>query len=460
LISFESKYRILLNEKIKKKSFNFYNMKSQGFKSLVVGICLMTIGQANAQFDFSGQYMSRGEMRHGYSSLADASQKPSIFISQRARINGVFTKEKYKLNFAIQDVRTWGSVSNLSIDNKGFLSVYEANAELYLTKKIELKVGRQILSYDDDRIFGSLDWAMQGRRHDAALFKYQDSSWTLHTGIAYNQNSESSKYSQYNVAGNYKSLQFLWLNKKTKNTNTSFLFLNNGTAYNMLNGTTGDIDSVTINSQTAGLRNVYTKGNLSTLTYVYYQFGKDTKNNDLSAYDICLEASYKPSKSFLITLGVEMLSGTSQIDTANTVNNSFTPFYGTNHRFNGYMDYFYVGNHMNSVGLIDGYLRIKYAKNKMIYSLNGHYFNAAADVKDLSAANLVNRDPHLGAEIDFTCIYNFTDGVSFQGGYSQIFGTETLKTIKGGSISANSNWAYLMLLVRPSIKAPKTGLKM
>jgi hypothetical protein len=435
-------------------------MFSRKLKTIVTSLALLAMGQVQAQFDFSGQYMSRGEMRHGFGSLADTNQKPSIFISQRARINGTFTKEKYKLNFAIQDIRTWGSVSNIGIDTKGFLSVYEANAELFLTKKIELKIGRQVLSYDDDRIFGSLDWAMQGRRHDAALFKYQDSSWTIHSGFAYNQNAESSKYSQYQVAGNYKSLQFLWVNKKTKNMNTSFLFLNNGTAYNMLNGTTGKIDSVTINSQTAGLRNEYTKGKLSTLAYVYYQFGKDTKNKDLSAYDLCLEASYKPSKSFLITLGAEILSGTSQIDTANTVNNSFTPFYGTNHRFNGYMDYFYVGNHMNSVGLLDGYLRIKYAKDKMIYSVNGHYFNAAADVKDLKATNLAKRDPHLGAEIDFTCIYNFTDGVSFQGGYSHIFGTETLRTIKGGSISANSNWAYLMLLVRPAIKAPKTGLKM
>ena len=35
-------------------------------------------------------------------------------------------------------------------------------------------------------------------------------------------------------------------------------------------------------------------------------------------------------------------------------NNSFTPFYGTNHKFNGHMDYFYVGNHIGNVGLREG----------------------------------------------------------------------------------------------------------
>ena len=40
-------------------------------------------------------------------------------------------------------------------------------------------------------------------------------------------------------------------------------------------------------------------------------------------------------------------------------NKAFTPFYGTNHKFNGFMDYFHVGNHANSVGLIDIYTKVK-----------------------------------------------------------------------------------------------------
>lgn len=438
-------------------------MKTKGLKMLGLLFSITIISQASAQFNFTGQYMGRGEMRHGYGTLADTGQSPGMFISQRFRLGTEYKHEQFKMNFAIQDVRTWGNVPNAAIDTKGFLSVYEANIELLMSKHWSVKVGRQAISYDDDRIFGTLDWAMQGRRHDAAIFKYHDSTWTVDAGFAYNQNGESSKWAQYTL-NNYKTFQYLWANKKIGKGNYSFLFLNNGMAYNKLDPTTGVTDSITAYSQTVGLRGEYKADKFNFSGYAYYQMGK-VGSKDVKAYDISGEIGYKPMKGLLFTLGAELLSGTSQIDTANKVNNSFNPLYGTNHRFNGYMDYFYVGNHANSVGLMDGYLMMSYAKNKCIYSLNGHYFNAAADVMDPTVTTeLAARDSHLGSELDVTFLYNYSQGVSIQAGYSQFFGTPTLQQIKGGanSIKANSNWAYVMLIVRPNspVKFPKVGLKM
>ena len=438
-------------------------MKTQRLKMIGLLLGLTIIGQTNAQFNLTGQYMGRGEMRHGYGTLADTSQEPGMFISQRFRLGAQYKHERFKMNVAVQDVRTWGRVANAAVDTKGLLSIYEANAELLMNKKWSLKLGRQAISYDDDRIFGTLDWAMQGRRHDAAILKYHDSTWTADAGFAFNQNGESNKLMQYTV-NNYKNFQYIWVNKKYGKGNYSFLFLNNGMAYNKLDAVTGKTDSITAYSQTVGLRGEWKGDKFNFMGYAYYQMGK-LGAKDLSAYNISGEIGYKPVKGVLLTLGAELLSGTSQIDTANKVNNSFNPLYGTNHRFNGYMDYFYVGNHTNSVGLLDGYLRFSYSKNKMVYSLNGHYFSAAADVWDpWVTTELAARNPHLGAEVDFTLLYNYTDGVSVQAGYSQFFGTGTLQQIKGGatSISASSNWAYLMLIVRPNTpnKFPRVGLKM
>ncbi len=438
-------------------------MKTQSLKLIGLLFGLTIAGQTHAQFSINGQYMARAEMRHGFGTLADTNQDPAIFISQRARLGAEYVHERFKMNVAVQDVRTWGSVANAAIDTKGLLSIYEANVELLMTKKWTLKVGRQAISYDDDRIFGTLDWSMQGRRHDAAILKYHDSTWTANAGFAFNQNAESYIATQYTV-NNYKNFQYLWVNKKLGKGNYSFLFLNNGVAYNKLNTSSGKTDSITSYSQTIGLRGEYKTEKFNFGGYAYYQTGK-LGSKSLSAYDISAEIGYKPVQGLLITLGAELLSGTSQIDTANKVNNSFNPLYGTNHRFNGYMDYFYVGNHLNSVGLLDGFLRVSYAKKKMIYSLNGHYFNAAADVWDQTVTTeLAARNAHLGAELDFTMLYNYADGVSIQAGYSQFFGTGTLQQVKGGltSISASSNWAYIMLIVRPNspTKFPKVGLKM
>src|SRR5690606_13583402 len=73
---------------------------------------------------------------------------------------------------------------------------------------------------------------------------------------------------------------------------------------------------------------------------VYLQTGKANATTDLSAYQLMLEAKYKLGKT-AFSLGFETLSGTDAA--GGEKNNSFFPLYGTNHKFNGLMDYFYVG---------------------------------------------------------------------------------------------------------------------
>lgn len=391
-----------------------------------------------SQINFKAQYLGRAEFRNGYGDLADTNLKPGSFMSQRFRLGATYIQDKYKLNFSIQDVRTWGSTSNGGIDNKGLLSVCDANVEYLFSKKISAKIGRQHIAYDDERIFGEADWSMQSRRHDAAILKYEDSTLKIHGGFAYNQEFEASKSILYTIKNNYQNLEFLWVNKIFGSNNMSFLFLNK-------------VDAVKNYTHTFGLRNAYKKDKFSLLGYGYYQTGVDG-NKKVNAYDLCLELSYSPLKEWQFKLGTEILSGTSQTDTSNMkkYNNSFSPFFGTNHKFNGYMDYYFVGNHANSVGLMDSYLKVTLTKSNFIYSLNGHYFNAATNVRDKRFMNEYKAmKANLGGEIDFTITYIYTKNVSMQLGYSQYFGTTTLTNLRGGSLATISNWAFLMLKVRP-----------
>lgn len=428
---------------------------------MLSGVGIVLCIPVKSQVVFSPQYMARGEYRHGYKSLADTNQNPAVFISQRARLTGEYKANKYRIVLGIQDVRTWGSVANSSIDTKGLLSVSEAFAEITPNNKIAVSVGRQILSYDDDRIFGNFDWAMQARRHDLALFKFTDSTIAIHVGAAYNQNQDQTSTTVYTVANNYKTLQYLWLNKITGKFNSSFFFLNNGMQYVEISSN-GKNDSSTVFSQTTGLRTAYKNKKLGCTAYAYFQFGKDGSNKKLSAYDVSAEASYNFTKEFFVTVGAEWLSGTSQTDTSNKTNNSFYPLYGTNHKFNGYMDYFYVGNHNNSVGLVDVYLKFNYTYKRVMFNLNTHSFNAASEIRDKkNTSSISSLSSNLGTEIDFTCSYNITDEVALQAGYSQMFGTSSMTAVKGGNTGETSNWAYVMLLVRPGkIRWPKSGLKM
>src|SRR5690625_7951864 len=89
---------------------------------------------------------------------------------------------------------------------------------------------------------------------------------------------------------------------------------------------------------------------------IYYLTRKYVNDNDLNAYLLEIEASYKVFPNWTLQVAAELQSGNDYGAPSNGKNKSFTPLYGTNHKFNGHMDYFYVGNHLNNVGLLDLYI--------------------------------------------------------------------------------------------------------
>lgn len=426
-------------------------------------IVLTQSGLAQVKFSVNGQYMNRAEYRHGYSTLAVPNQDAAFYISQRARIMSSFKFDKAEIYMSIQDIRTWGSTANLPIDNAGLLSVHEAWFGLQLNNKLNLKLGRQEIAYDEDRIFGNLDWAMQARRHDAALLKFYDSAsnTSLHFGFAFNQDKEQMAGTIYTVANNYKTFQYLYFNRAFGKIKTSFLFLNNGVQYTKPNTTPPEY--TTVFSQTFGPRLVYKEEGkkVSLNTSFYYQTGTNNQDRSLSAYDFIGELAYQATKELSLTGGIEILSGTDELNTSAGESKSFTPFYGTNHRFNGYMDYFYVNNHVNSTGLNDYYIKGLYKRSKVFVGAAFHFFNSAADLQNDSAPGTIAAG-NLGSELDLTINYNYGNGIGIQGGYSQMFASQSmeyLKNIVDGNKQTN-NWVYISMIARPGQAWPRTGLKL
>lgn len=435
-------------------------------KCSIAGILILSALGATAQqtgdftHSFSPQLMVRGEYLHGYQALAEKDADPGVYIAQRARLTYKLSHPRFDIVIAPQDVRIWGGSHHLTPDTSAGFSLAEGYGTLKFDKRNKLKIGRQIIQYDEHRIIGSLDWAMQSRRHDLLLFQHAgDSTLSFDVGLAWNQDGARPASTVYRLKNNYKTLQFLWISKKWPSSDLSALFLNNGFQFD---------DRTTVFNQTLGLNFKYRFGKLRLLAWAYYQTGKNAASKDefgnprqIRGVDLAIAIHYQPADFVDFSLGGEFLSGTSQDSSRRGGLNAFNPFYGTNHRFNGYMDYFFVGNHLNSVGLIDGYFNVNFQHKKQDLQLSFHYFAAAADVNDperSSPAGFVAMKPGLGQEVDLTYIYQIAEGVGLQAGYSQFFGAETLRILKGGSVKAVSNWAYLMLLIRPGVSRPKTGL--
>lgn len=440
--------------------------------------CLCFSHVALAQVTISGQLRTRTEYRNGQGLPQTKNTSPAVFTSQRTRLNIGYSGYRFKLYTSVQDVRVWGqdasTINRITTDANDGVMLHEAWGEISLVdtgkvvKNFTLKIGRQELVYDDVRLLGNLDWLQQARRHDAAVFKLDHKGWMIHLGAAYNQNAERKSNTTYNgiptgyVAStngmntNYKSMQFLYVGKKLHFGNASLLlFKDDFSRYN--------VDTLGVITYSRGYRSRYTMGGnlfgtamrkLGFAVTAFYQAGHYRDGTKLNEYLLSFSTSYALTRKLSVGPGVDITSGNNGSDPAKR-NQRFDPLYGTPHKFWGYMDYFYVADGFGSNGLINYYLKAKYkAKDNLTLSLDAHHFSLPSAVVN---ADLVTMSKTLGTEIDFVFNYGLTKAINIEGGYCVMLANSTMVSpkVKGttalttASADKNSDWAYLMLSIKP-----------
>jgi len=414
--------------------------------SLLFSLLILSLTTVAQTFEIGGQIRPRTEYRHGYKSLLGDDVKPGFSTSQRTRLNMNYSSKLFKSVISIQDVRVWGDVATANKSDLNGLMVHQAWGELFLTEKFSIKAGRQSISFDDQRLFGGSDWTQQSRSHDALLLKYTQSKATsIQAGFAYNQSADKDTGNFYSV-NNYKALQYLWAHHEIQNLAISVLFANNGMPFVVTIGEDKPIQEIRY-TQTFGPYLTYKKDKLKVNLAAYYQMGKNNKNIEKAAWYAGGDLGFAINM-FNLGAGFQYLSGNDQVNPDNK-DHEFSTLYGTGHKFNGWMDYFYAGNSHNGVGLLDLYIPVTYKKDKLSGEFQLHYFRSAADVKD--AANPTKAmNAGLGTEADIMLAYTFSPEMTISGGYSQMFGTETLQALKGGNRDNTQNWAWIMLTFNPT----------
>ena len=162
-------------------------------------------------FTMSAQIRARGEYRNGALFPFTSEDDPSYFINNRARLSMEYGRKNLQLKLSAQHVGVWGQ--DPQIDKNGRLSLNEAWAKMnFLDDVFFIQLGRFALAYDDERIFGGLDWNVAGRFHDALRLGYKDERNTLHVIAALNQNDESISGGDFYIPGGqpYKNMQTAW----------------------------------------------------------------------------------------------------------------------------------------------------------------------------------------------------------------------------------------------------------
>lgn len=417
---------------------------------------------AYAQFNVDGQLIQRSEFRNGYNRLIRDNTDPAAFIAHRARLQASYQKEGFTFLASIQDVRTWGNTSQTKLTDN-YLSLHEAWLEAKLSEKWKLKLGRQELNYDNVRFLGNLDWALQGRAHDFGLVKYESGNAKLHFGGGYNQDAQQLAGNIFTTPNQYKVAQMARYENALGKLQFSMLFWNDGRQYTQTDSIGTVVKKGVRYRQTIGVPTLkYQIGNTSVSGFYYHQTGKDPVGRKMNGFDASAQVTHQinmdstATRKLRITGGFEIISGTDGSNSSK--NKAFSPLYGTNHAHNGYMDLFYVGGaHENSVGLQDYYLRTRFDFNpKFFTQVDGHLFNSFANVYRTTGEKM---DKYLGTEVDLTLGYIFNDAISVQGGYSQFFYSDTFERLQNNGMLKNTqNWAYLMLIFRPTMKNKFIGL--
>lgn len=476
------------------------------FGKILLIISCFSSYTASAQLTLIGQVKIRSELRDGYGTLKPIGSNNAAFTSQRSRLTFNYKSSKLIFQTSLQDVRLWGQdASTLTVNDGNRLSLHEAWAELILSNKNDtafrvspvdyfaIKIGRQELVYDDERLLGNSEWLQQARRHDAIVFKLIQKGWQIDLGGAFNQNTDAINYngtyytpanvpatvkdSKGNVANtpagfiplinaaglssktgspaflnppgtnglnqNYKSLQYLYVAKKFNKTKVSGLFLADqfgkyklDSVKNISGTDEGYIYGNRFNQ--AGVNSRYTTGVM--LNPVFG--GKDQWGINGGFYyqgghdkDGLKLSAYTYTVALLYrSSNISYTAGWDYLSgndalSSSKTNHRFDPLYGTPHKFWGYMDYFYAGSGSPTGGLSNPYLKLKYVSDNKLFSTELAGHGFML-AQDQKGADGQAIEKYLGTEFDLTTVYKLNKFTNVDLGLSYMAATRSMEYAK------------------------------
>ena len=136
----------------------------------------------NNEFALNAQLFTRGEWRDGGVAIENNMDDMRAFVQSRLRLTTSYRHKFIDAKVAIQHTGLWGQTG------KGNFNLYEAWLRLQSKQGLFVKLGRQELVYDDQRIIGNDDWTMAAQSHDMLKLGLDNPVHKLHLIVAYNQN--------------------------------------------------------------------------------------------------------------------------------------------------------------------------------------------------------------------------------------------------------------------------------
>jgi hypothetical protein len=411
-----------------------------------------TIKSLANQITIGGQVRWRFEYRDptAYNNLGattkdDQREDLDVFL-QRIRLNLTFTlNDQIEFFFQPQDQRAWGDEASVLSDetnldvHQGFVLVKEL-----LTPALSAKIGRQELSYGDQRLVSPLDWSNIGRAWDGAKLRYAPGDWwveAFYTVIQENFNFGSEDDQDF--WGFYASLiavkdhEFdVYAFGRTFNANSSV-------------GEPGADIGNDRNDVTYGLR---LKGKMSGFDYTaegMLQSG-EVEEDDVKAWAFAATLGYTFDMDWKPRIGVEITHASGDQDGTDGDIETFDPLFPFGHFYQGFADVFSFRNGQD----IAVYLRVAPTPT-LSFHLDFHMFTldqvtdawynfAGAPIRP----GVAGADDEVGQEIDLHFRAAVGKHVKFWGGVSRFFAGQFVEDSAGATgIDGDMTWVFLQMTV-------------
>ena len=340
---------------------------------------------------------------------------------------------------------------------------------------VSLKLGRQELSYGDERLVGAFAWNNIGRVFDAAKVRWQ-TAWFA--AEAFGSKLVLPNDNNHNVWNDYSSFCGLHVTTKKlpKNTTEVYFFARNE-----------DIGSGTANTgavlpfqlaapaardiYTLGARFKSTPGEFGKFDYTVegaYQLGNwraaaGGPNTDHEAYAFVANLGYTFGDSAMTPrLAVEYNYASGDENAADGEHGTFDNLFPTNHKFYGYMDFLSWQNIHD--------VRLAYSMKphpRLSVALEAHSYWLAETTDSFYNAGGVARggggvgtgtgyainpsyDNHIGYEVDLVVGYTLTKFAGLEAGYGHFFVGDYVEQSWAAPAfgSKDADWFYLQTVVR------------
>jgi hypothetical protein len=389
---------------------------------------------------------------------------------QRSRLTVDYKRTGLETKVTAQHSGVWGQ------KGQGSFNLHEAWAKLSHTFGSKLtdgetanqpvlfaQIGRQALSYDDERIIGPNDWAMAALSHDVLRAGFEGYGHKAHVILGFNQNAENIQGGTYYKDGSqpYKTMMTAWYHYDVPKTplGASVLFMNIGMQGGEPGGTDGNKPENHYQQLLGGYL-TYKSDRMKADASYYHQMGHDENNIKIDAWMASIKVAYRFSMlNTQLIAGYDYLSGDEYFAVTpkgglglvrHDVVRGFNPLYGSHHKFYGMMDFFYVKTYLNGFtpGLQNLYAGVSCSPlKKLNLKATYHYMAMATNLKDINKT--------LGHDIDVEASCQVMKDVRLSAGFSFMTGTDSMQKLQRADDNNILRWGWFSLVVSPHLFTAK-----